>query len=287
MPDKTKVFISWSGDYTKQVAIILKRWLDDLFDHIETFVSDRDIEAGQRSLPTIERQLANTSVGLILTTRSNQNSQWLNFEAGALSKEVGDSQARVVPVLLGDLNSPAQLTGPIAQFQAKRWDREGMLDLASTLGRLVSVSEEVVRRRFERAWEEVEAEVAAVVDRSATEPKRPQGEMIEESLTLVRSIAAKVDGAFARSQHDFAESQLMRLLVNKGPASVIGINRDLDPEGNLRIEVELSANLDAIPAAERAYINRVVGSVANASSVPIATVGPWEAVEGVDLRGDD
>lgn len=287
MSDKTKVFISWSGEYTKRVAIILKRWLDEMFDQVETFVSDRDIEAGQRSLAIIEGQLANASVGLVLTTQSNQQSQWLNFEAGALSKEVSDSQARVVPILLGDLTSPAQLTGPIAQFQAKRWDRESMLDLVVSLGRLVDVTEEVVRRRFERSWEEVAGDVSAVDDRSTPLPKRSVDEMAEESLTLVRRIAGKVDGAFARSQHDFAETQLTRLLVDKGTPSVVAVNRNVDADGELRLEIELSQDAADLPTGERAYIDRVAGSVANATGVGVVLVGPWRPVLDLDLDDDE
>ncbi|GAB2864475.1 TIR domain-containing protein [Nocardioides pacificus] len=239
MADKKKVFISWSGDYTKAVAIILKEWLEELFDQVETFVSDRDIEAGARSLSVIEGQLKDTSFGMILVTPENMGSQWINFEAGALSKEVADSDARVVPVLFGQLDTPAKLTGPLAQFQAKVFDKQ-MLDVLSTLGRLLGVKEDVVKRRYDRTWEDVNKRVAAIEVKekaadSSEESVRPVEDMVEETLTIVRELRRRTVGTRARTGMtlkefgDRADNFLKRMGVESKTAT--------DHEGRLVFEL--------------------------------------------------
>src|SRR4051812_40799847 len=96
-----KVFISWSGDLAKSVAVPLREWLPLLFDRVNPWASDVDIAAGQRSLAQIEAELQDSNFGIVVITAANQHEPWLNFEAGALSKVVqGDIEQRVVPLLV-------------------------------------------------------------------------------------------------------------------------------------------------------------------------------------------
>ena len=45
---KIQVFISWSGEYAKDVAIAFKGFLENAIQAADPFVSDQDIEAGER-----------------------------------------------------------------------------------------------------------------------------------------------------------------------------------------------------------------------------------------------
>jgi len=47
-----KVFISWSGELSGKVAVILKNWLLSVFTSAEAFVSSEDISKG--ALWTVE-----------------------------------------------------------------------------------------------------------------------------------------------------------------------------------------------------------------------------------------
>ena len=80
-----KVFISWSGDQSKKIAQLFRDWLPTVIQAIEPFVSSEDIEKGARWNTDIAQELKESSFGLICVTKDNLNSQWLNFEAGALS----------------------------------------------------------------------------------------------------------------------------------------------------------------------------------------------------------
>ena len=188
-----KVFISWSGEVSKQVALHLRDLLPVVFDGVTPWMSDRDIEAGGRSMQDIASELDATAFGLVVITRDNQQSQWLNFEAGALSKRFGsDDDTHVVPLLV-DLDSIAELTGPLTQFQVKLLNRAGIDDTFIAIGTALGVSADVVRRRLGNEWDDFSAKVKAANAGQATtnqQPRRSLESMVEESLELLRSISS-------------------------------------------------------------------------------------------------
>jgi hypothetical protein len=188
---KLKVFISWSGPLSRGVALALRDWLPIIFDNVSPWASETDIEPGQRGLKQIEIELTGSAFGLIILTKENQHSPWLNFEAGALSKTIAaEAESRVVPLLV-DISSPSQVTGPIAQFQMKQLDKEGLSSVLTSLGALVGVEAAVVATRLGKNWDDLSAQIAAVQS-SASADASPQArgpeDMLEEILTHVRSI---------------------------------------------------------------------------------------------------
>jgi TIR domain len=90
-----KVFISWSGSKSQDVAVALGDWLPGVINRIEPFVSAKDIYAGSRWESEIASQLDTTNFGIVCVTRENQAAPWLNFEAGALAKAV--ELSRLIP----------------------------------------------------------------------------------------------------------------------------------------------------------------------------------------------
>ena len=87
-------------------------------------MSSADIQAGDRWSPEIAKRLESSAFGILCVTRENLTNPWLLFEAGALAKAVDDG--RVVPLLLDvDVQS---ISGPLAQFQAKKCDPKGIRD---------------------------------------------------------------------------------------------------------------------------------------------------------------
>ena len=125
-----KVFISWSGERSKKIALIFRDWLPTVIQAIEPFVSSEDIEKGARWNTDIAQELKESSFGLICVTKDNLSAPWLNFEAGALSKTIDNSY--VAPILF-DLK-PSELKGsPISQFQATSFTKDDMKRLIETL----------------------------------------------------------------------------------------------------------------------------------------------------------
>jgi hypothetical protein len=190
-----QVFISWSGLKSHHVAKALRSWLPLVLDNkVKPFVSSEDIEKGDRGLNKIADQLSSSDFGVVVVTASNQNSPWINFEAGALGKSVSDG--RVAPLLVG--LTDADVKGPIKQFQnSEALDRSAVLSLVRTINSALdagALSETTVNTLFKDRWPELEESIKAAPDDSAAPTTVPRGEsdLLDEVLTTVRSLQRDV-----------------------------------------------------------------------------------------------
>ena len=130
--ENMRVFISWSGDRSKQIAALLHRWLPAVYQSIMPYMSAREIGKGERWASNLAGELEACNFGLLCLTPENINAPWLHFEAGALSKL---ETARVVPVLFQVKPMDIQ-GGPLSQFQAATLDDEqDMLLLFKSINR--------------------------------------------------------------------------------------------------------------------------------------------------------
>ena len=142
-----KVFISWSGQRSHALADALHDWIPLVLHYVEPWVSQADIAAGQRWADQVAKELEASNFGIVCVTRDNVTSPWALFEAGALAKSMQDS--RVIPLLL-DLEI-GDITGPLAQFQAKKVDRTGLSEVIGSLNQLAPqrVPDDRVRQLFD------------------------------------------------------------------------------------------------------------------------------------------
>jgi hypothetical protein len=186
-----RVFISWSGEQSKTVAFGLRDWLPLVLHYIEPWLSEADIGAGERWAHSVAQQLSDSNYGIICVTAANVNSPWMLFEAGALAKSLETS--RVVPLLL-DLDF-SDVTGPLAQFQAKKLTRAGLREVIDSLQFSApnTAPEERVNSLFNALWPELEARFAEIPG-AATGPKnkRLQSDILEELVTTVRTLDARI-----------------------------------------------------------------------------------------------
>jgi hypothetical protein len=146
-----QVFISWSGDASKKCAEALRDWLPYMNQTIDPFVSSQDISKGERGLLKIASQLQECSFGIVCVTRDNQSAPWINFESGALSRELGESS--LVPFLL---DMPIKdLSGPLTQFQATDSSlAEDVWAMVKSLNEKCesAVEQERLKNTFDRFW---------------------------------------------------------------------------------------------------------------------------------------
>ena len=185
-----KVFISWSGSYTKRIALVWQQLVTEMFDMVDVFVSSSSIQAGARPLDEIKQELDGTSIGIVVTTPDNQNAPWLNFEAGALSRAVKNSPTRVMPSLVG-FDSPSQVTSPLKQYQAKMLDKEGVESILQTIASVAAVEWTRKQQSFERAWADYNQKFAEVINYHSEQTqsaKRTSEDMLDEVLSIVRDI---------------------------------------------------------------------------------------------------
>lgn len=117
-------------------------------------MSSDDIPKGRHWSLELNRSLKDHRIGLLCVTPENMTAPWLVFEAGALSRSLGE--ASVVPLLLG--MSPSALVGPLQQFQAATLDQNDLLKALLDLNASsqMRVPEEILKDSFERLWPELQ-----------------------------------------------------------------------------------------------------------------------------------
>jgi hypothetical protein len=186
-----KVFISWSGPRSQALAQALRDWLPLVLHYVEPWLSESDIAAGERWAQSVAKQLETSNFGIICVTRENVGAPWILFEAGSLAKSLEGS--RVIPLLL-DLDF-AEISGPLAQFQAKKADKDGVAEVVSGVNRAADQpdTEERIQQLFDALWPKLEAQISAIPKHAgASKPIRPQHEVLEELVASVRAVDSRV-----------------------------------------------------------------------------------------------
>jgi hypothetical protein len=184
-----RVFISWSGTLSRQVAEVMRDWLPLVVQSVEPFMSSQDIRAGDRWQRDIADRLSDTDFGIVCVTKANQKEPWLNFEAGALAKAIDAS--RVIPLAI-DL-APSDIEFPLGQFQATPITPDGMKELVTAVNAACShpVAGVIVAKSFEFSWQEFSSRFDSATHTSAeTQPvasSRSERHMLEEVLDLLRA----------------------------------------------------------------------------------------------------
>ena len=92
-----KVFVSWSGELSCQIAEVLKKWIPCIIQSVDVFFSPEDIEKGDNWDKTISSELSECKYGIICLTSDNTSAPWINFEAGAIAKSL-DSKVTALMV---------------------------------------------------------------------------------------------------------------------------------------------------------------------------------------------
>lgn len=190
-----KVFLSWSGEFSHKVAVILRDWLPSVIQSVEPYVSSEDIDKGARWSTDIAKELEASGYGVLCVTRDNVDSPWLNFEAGALSKSV--EKGRVSPFLFSIKRSEVK-TGPLLQFQSTIAEREDVCKLLHSINAATeqgALDDARLNTVFDVWWPQLEKQLQALEGQTpqpqlALPPMMvkpaPSNEILEEMLELVR-----------------------------------------------------------------------------------------------------
>jgi len=186
-----RVFISWSGDVSRAVAEALRDWLPLVLHYVEPWMSEMDINAGERWADSVANELETSNFGIICITRENANSPWILFEAGALAKSMKGS--KVIPLLF-DIDF-REISGPLAQFQAKKLEKAGVGEVVQAINRMADTPDDVSRatQLFEALWSQLEAAIQSIpTDSEPARRSRPEGEILEELVSSVRTLDGRV-----------------------------------------------------------------------------------------------
>lgn len=189
-----RVFISWSGKKSADVADFIRAWLPMLVQSVEPWMSESDIEPGKRWSNELAEQLSSTDVGIICLTRANLSSAWMLFEAGALAKST--KHGVLIPLLV-DIEK-TEIPSPLGMYQATTLDREGLLSLAqavSTADATSRLDQQVLINLYGRLWPAIEEDLQKRIPSISTDANLSrliptERDLLEELLAIVRGSAS-------------------------------------------------------------------------------------------------
>lgn len=201
---KLKIFISWSGELSRNVAVLLRAWIPRFVQDTEPWMSDKDIEAGTFWHQSVTENLGRSTVGIIVVTPENREATWLNYEAGALAQRVIPMGGVVVPLLFN--MSISDLVGPMKELQVKLFERDRFREVLDAINERVTskVPEKTLDEEFDDKWPRVEKHVVQAIGATGSKPpqRRSNDDMVEEILETVREIRRTSIDRFAGAISD-------------------------------------------------------------------------------------
>jgi tetratricopeptide (TPR) repeat protein len=183
---RKQLFLSWSGARSLYVARMLKELFEFVSGDFDVWFSE-EIPGGKRWSSEIARNLERSSFGVICVTRSNRLAPWILFESGALARSVATND--VCPLLIDMM--PAELTGPLSQFNCVELAQGGMRKLVTSVARSL-VTEDLaklalIEKRLDAGWEDFDDRLRSLPDEPINPgPEVSDSDMIGEILNLVR-----------------------------------------------------------------------------------------------------
>jgi len=160
-PGLSKVFISWSGAASQEVALALRSWLPKVVPQVQPWVSSEDIPKGRRWGREIDDQLEATSFCIVCIVPGNAREPWINFEAGAIAKTVENSH---VSPLLVEVSEEVLVGGPLSMFQATKYQRDDVAKLVATINRVCppALKPDQITDRFDKYWDELNSAIQQI-----------------------------------------------------------------------------------------------------------------------------
>ena len=191
-----KLFISWSGEFSRKVAECLSIWIPTIIQTVDVFYSPNDIAKGENWSSRLSDELEQSNFGIVCLTPENTLAPWIHFEAGALSKV---ANSRVSAIMLGI--SPSDVKGPLARFQNTAFTREDFyrLFLSINSSHEAPLRQAVLEHAFDNSWEKLERDITAIIEEyssrsPASSPEESlrdehgsNSEAIQEILSIVRT----------------------------------------------------------------------------------------------------
>ena len=203
-----KIFLSWSGEPSRSIAEKFKNWLPNVLQYVEPYFSQKDIELGVRWANNLEKSLEENNFGLIFVTENNIDAPWINFEAGALSKNL---KSKLVPIMCKS-NISLLNNGPLNQFQSsKTIDKKSIKKLILEINKAnegeLRLPDELVEKSFEKWWEDLDTELKDIL--SKTEEENETEENRQDQILI--ELASKVDNLY-KNQNVISKKEILKII---------------------------------------------------------------------------
>ena len=171
-----KVFVSWSGARSHQIALALRGWLPTVLPAVKPWVSSEDIPKGAPWTLTLRAELEATQFGIICLVPESLGESWIIFEAGAMSQSM--DTARVAPLLVGA--AIEDVPEPLAQYQCTVFEKEDVRKLMRSINDAsgAPLDPQVLDETFDRRWPDLAGRI------QGTESARPHGALVRERVVV-------------------------------------------------------------------------------------------------------
>ena len=185
-----KVFISWSKDLSHEIAESFKDWLENVLQPVNIFISS-ETDKGAVWFGKILQELKSADFCIVCLTKENNNSSWINFEAGAIASNISKNY---VSAILVDLE-PSEVRGPLSQFQHTRMQKKDIKGLVKTINKNLEEDLRLTEARldtvFEKWWNDLENNSKQIIDSQAKkkeeESQKTERELLEDLIEQNKS----------------------------------------------------------------------------------------------------
>lgn len=212
------VFLSWSGDKSREVAERFKELFTDVFDPtIKCFISTRDIVGGRRGTAALAEELEKCNYGIFFVDSKNVRAPWLQFEAGAISKMVSDSRVMVLLLdnAVGCLNDT-----PLSDFQYKLFNKEHVKSIFEEIIDYFEQKEskDSYLKRFEREWDTFyeKAEKILSAEQKDNDVKNDENDELKTIQKMLIDVQNFLKSEYSQTLKEGAGivSELKKMLIN-------------------------------------------------------------------------
>lgn len=143
-----KIFLSWSGPRSKELAELFHSWLPSVLESAQPFFSP-NIPKGSKGIADINDALLDCDFGIVIVTKQNAKAPWIQYESGMLASK----GTRKVAVVILDKFVELDDLGPLGQFQFTKIDGDGK-DLKKLLQTINDCSScPIGAKKFEQQWD--------------------------------------------------------------------------------------------------------------------------------------
>lgn len=186
-----KVFISWSGHRSKEIATLIHNWLEGVIQGCTPWMSAK-IPSGASWFTEIGSQLSTLDLGIVCLTPENKNKPWILFESGAIANKLNFEKVCTFLINL----EPEDIEQPLAQFNHTMPSKEGVKKLVETINKNTEspLKSDVLNKVFERNWPDFEENYEKIANKVPDHKNvsRTDREILTEMLETVRGLEKRL-----------------------------------------------------------------------------------------------
>ena len=180
-----KIYLAWSGDKSRKIAKLVKRFLEYTLPFAEVFFSETDIAAGQQWRSELHLQLRESDHIAICLTHDAIDSKWMYYEAGAALSSQSQQKRNCIVLLFG---VPIRnLPSPLEPFQCTEFtfeDYEKLLfslhESAGNLGR----DFQYIKDHLAQNWKILEENIPSII-KETSESLPSKDEIVSDGLIQI------------------------------------------------------------------------------------------------------